>query len=711
MSASNDISIDEIERMILDETPQVDQLTAMRSMMEKLIEKIEKLGSKGPAQSHLVELQQLNRDLVSLKVQAGEVRGRLEQIVAQKIPERRLCASPPRPRSKNCETYHRKMGEEQMLFQDQGALTDKNLVYQQLNVDDFNDVVYHAKFDPRAAAQGKRPEMAYSSRQELYRTPFQQERTMASPPQMKAETPTNSRLSRDQGESASPRESLGAVLAAMTLPDVQTYKDPLGRNFDEFMLMFRMKYGRLGLEDEVLSQLLRSKLDGYPKAVAQTLPRRAREGSFEEFVEALRAKLQEHDSSSQLRAYLELKSLKKRGDVSTYCVQLEKLTREAFPDLSEDDLSRARAGELVSQLTDCPEYLQLFTAMEIAPKESAYDMVKAMAQRCERSKRIACAMHGEVDVLRTERVSQPRTKHTTTPTTPSKSNTGETTGGNTELPQDQTRQSGLEKCGRGPKRGHWRKNFPQRKSGGVEPQGGPRIVNALLDNWIGGTPRRSGLPNGLVGTQSTVRVQLLGMKCTALMDTGSQVSILPARLLSAARKNGFDVDADVEEITLKKPARVYDASGHRMAFQGAVKLSLQVDHGETQRIAFLVDSAKHGMILLGTNALPKLGWKLMPDKPQWRARTKAKESKKKPGSRRGMHGPVQQHNTKSSKEVRVAGRVYLKPGETKMISVYCDDMKQKGALWSSVVALPDTICPGTRCCVQIPVRNSFAGAK
>ncbi|VDL69129.1 unnamed protein product, partial [Nippostrongylus brasiliensis] len=201
------------------------------------------------------------------------------------------------------------------------------------------------------------------------------------------------------------------------------------------------------------------------------------------------------------------------------------------------------------------------------------------------------------------------------------------------------------------------------------------------------------------------------MKCTALMDTGSQVSIFPARLLSAARKNGFDVDADVEETTLKKPARVYDASGYRMTFQGAVKLSLQVDHGETQRIAFLVDSAKHGMILLGTNALPKLGWKLMPDKPQWRARTKAEESKKKPGSRRCMHGPVQQHNTKSSKEVTVAGRVYLKPGETKMISVYCDDMKQKGVLWSSVAALPDTVCPGTRCCVQIPVRNSLAGAK
>ncbi|VDL76152.1 unnamed protein product [Nippostrongylus brasiliensis] len=107
----------------------------------------------------------------------------------------------------------------------------------------------------------------------------------------------------------------------------------------------------------------------------------------------------------------------------------------------------------------------------------------------------------------------------------------------------------------------------------------------------------------------------------------------------------------------KEAARVYDASGHRMAFQGAVKLSLQVDHGEIQWIAFLVDSAKHGMILLGTNALPKLVWKLMPDKSLWSARTKAEESKKKPGSRRGMHGPVQQHNTKSSKEVTVAGSV------------------------------------------------------
>ncbi|VDP54921.1 unnamed protein product [Heligmosomoides polygyrus] len=42
---------------------------------------------------------------------------------------------------------------------------------------------------------------------------------------------------------------------------------------------------------------------------------------------------------------------------------------------SEEELSRTRAGELVSQLTNWSEYHQLYMAMEIAPKESTYGTV------------------------------------------------------------------------------------------------------------------------------------------------------------------------------------------------------------------------------------------------------------------------------------------------------------------------------------------------
>ncbi|VDO89642.1 unnamed protein product [Heligmosomoides polygyrus] len=81
---------------------------------------------------------------------------------------------------------------------------------------------------------------------------------------------------------------------------------------------------------------------------------------------------------------------------------LEKLTRCAYPDQSEENLSRTRAGELLSLLTNWPKYVQLYTAMDIAPKELAYEMLKTMAQRCERSKRMAQAMHEEMETPKVE---------------------------------------------------------------------------------------------------------------------------------------------------------------------------------------------------------------------------------------------------------------------------------------------------------------------
>ncbi|VDO67471.1 unnamed protein product [Heligmosomoides polygyrus] len=84
-------------------------------------------------------------------------------------------------------------------------------------------------------------------------------------------------------------------------------------------------------------------MDGYPKAVAQALPKQVHEGSFEDLVEAVSVKLK------------------------------------------EDYAAKGLSG--------------LHTAMEIAQKKLAFQMMNIMAQRCERSKRMAEAMREQVSIM------------------------------------------------------------------------------------------------------------------------------------------------------------------------------------------------------------------------------------------------------------------------------------------------------------------------
>ncbi|VDO71858.1 unnamed protein product [Heligmosomoides polygyrus] len=89
-------------------------------------------------------------------------------------------------------------------------------------------------------------------------------------------------------------------------------------------------------------------------------------------------------------------------------------------------------------------------------------------------------------------------------------------------------------------------------------------------------------------------------------DTGSMISIIPVSLLAAAQKSGFDVDA-LEVVPESNMIPVYDASGNRMEFLGAVKMKVEIEGGKGTEVAFHISDVKDEEILLGTNALERLG--------------------------------------------------------------------------------------------------------
>ncbi|CAJ0607110.1 unnamed protein product [Cylicocyclus nassatus] len=79
-------------------------------------------------------------------------------------------------------------------------------------------------------------------------------------------------------------------------------------------------------------------------------------------------------------------------------------------------------------------------------------------------------------------------------------------------------------------------------------------------------------------------------------------------MLMASRDSGFDLDGNVEKIEIDHLAPVYDASGNRMKFKGAVRLAIELEDGVKQKIALFVIARADGMIVLGTNTLAKLGF-------------------------------------------------------------------------------------------------------
>ncbi|VDO90795.1 unnamed protein product [Heligmosomoides polygyrus] len=183
-------------------------------------------------------------------------------------------------------------------------------------------------------------------------------------------------------------------------------------------------------------------------------------------------------------------------------------------------------------------------------------------------------------------------------------------------------------------------------------------------------------------------------------------------MLVDALQNGYDLNTEVMEIDLYRSKAVYDASGNPMSFKGAVRLTIQVSKGTRHRIGLFVLAVGDDVIVLGTNALKKLGWNLPPYEQSMPGRAEVSRGRRyqhKEG--KAKEAAVRQQILRASNTVIVAQRLCLKPGETKGVSPRCDDMKQDGVLRSSGEILLDTEGQDAQHQTQVPVRNSFAGAK
>ncbi|EYC36600.1 hypothetical protein Y032_0877g2819 [Ancylostoma ceylanicum] len=130
-----------------------------------------------------------------------------------------------------------------------------------------------------------------------------------------------------------------------------------------------------------------------------------------------------------------------------------------------------------------------------------------------------------------------------------------------------------------------------------------KMFTASLSKWICGSVGTEKGQDDLVGLQMVANVRLLGLSRKALLDNGSQISIIPLKMFQASLASGVNLDEDVEEIPIDQQVPVYDASGNKMRFKGAGRLTLQLESGTEQRITLFVMAGGDAMLVLGTDAL------------------------------------------------------------------------------------------------------------
>ncbi|VDP16094.1 unnamed protein product [Heligmosomoides polygyrus] len=151
-----------------------------------------------------------------------------------------------------------------------------------------------------------------------------------------------------------------------------------------FLDAFKLKYPANYWSDSELCALLRTKLVGKARHQYEALPLAEREGGFSVLVKAMLRETRTEAMSDKIVALGEVKRLKKldRQSIAEFCVDLERLTCRAYPELNERALAIERAHLLYQQIAHWPDSYHLLEALE--EEDDPYSRLKETAKRIER---------------------------------------------------------------------------------------------------------------------------------------------------------------------------------------------------------------------------------------------------------------------------------------------------------------------------------------
>ncbi|VDO28341.1 unnamed protein product [Heligmosomoides polygyrus] len=420
-------------------------------------------------------------------------------------------------------------------------------------------------------------------------------------------------------------------LKYVALPEVKPYS---GKDkdypFKAFREAFELKYPREKWTDAELCALFKAKLTGKAKSQFETLPKH-KSKSYREAVKEMAYLCKEEARNASIVAIGELQKLRKRENqsVADFCVELDRLTRIAYPELIGSSINSMRAHLLYEQLADWEESYHLLAAMEGDPRRF-YDNLKEAAMRIERR-------HLTIRNVRehrgtTEKRGFPRRSQQERP--PNAGSDPQASGSQSKRPEkhcegreqpivksseEQSRSprrgKGCYKCG---EKGHVAKRCAQSSR---EPRNlaSDKAKNGVLSLSARIKPTRCAMTmtenrstkEQVVGPKTVGEVLVFGGKWTAPLDTGSEISIMPVNVLQRALDDGYDIDH--LERPLDHAQKVYDASGNRMQFIAAVEVPVVESgdkDGKVNAFMYVAENATD-TIILGNIVLSSLGYKLM----------------------------------------------------------------------------------------------------
>ncbi|KAK6010066.1 hypothetical protein OSTOST_24943, partial [Ostertagia ostertagi] len=330
--------------------------------------------------------------------------------------------------------------------------------------------------------------------------------------------------------------------------------------------------------------------------------------------------------------------------VADFCVVLEALGRKAYPECTIEDRSMDYAQIVLENLKHWPEQVQILSALHDVDPRYVYEKVKELAISIE-----------QANLINSRRASS----HVVVPQRSWKVRAREYEQG--ERFAEQLRNH--------------RRNENTRNT--IAPGRAP----SQRETQFQGPRERQEVPT------NNEESQLLNDMTQALLDSGSMISIIPLQVLANAYYKGFDVETLKREDDSQMET-IYDASNNPMKFLGIVRIQVKLQGGNPSEIAFHISNERSNEILLGTNALSKLGVQMVI-------------------SRHAGKGEVETRESASARSVLAADRVVIPALCVRSVTAVCEvpEGTMEGIIWATKEGINSGVYKVQSKEITVPIRN------